>query len=63
MGEVPVLEHGELVLTQSGVILDYLAQRYRDFGAEVRGGAPRDPALDALGQPQAHLLHRDACAS
>ena len=31
MGEVPVLEHGELRLTQSGVILDYLAQRYRDF--------------------------------
>ena len=25
MGEVPVLEHGELRLTQSGVILDYLA--------------------------------------
>jgi glutathione S-transferase len=31
MGEVPVLEHGELVLSQSGVILDYLAQRFRDF--------------------------------
>jgi glutathione S-transferase len=31
MGEVPVLEHGELVLTQSGVMLDYLAQRYREF--------------------------------
>jgi len=31
MGEVPVLEHGALRLTQSGVILDYLAQRYRDF--------------------------------
>ena len=34
MGEVPVLEHGELRLSQSGVILDYLAQRYRDFGAK-----------------------------
>jgi glutathione S-transferase len=32
MGEVPVLEHGDLVLTQSGVILDYLARRYTDFG-------------------------------
>jgi glutathione S-transferase len=32
MGEAPVLEHGELVLSQSGVILDYLAQRYREFG-------------------------------
>ena len=32
MGEVPVLEHHDLVLTQSGVILDYLAQRYRDAG-------------------------------
>ena len=31
MGEVPVLEHGALRLSQSGVILDYLAQRYRDF--------------------------------
>ena len=31
MGEVPVLEHGELRLSQSGVILDYLAQRFRDF--------------------------------
>jgi glutathione S-transferase len=31
MGEVPVLEHGGLVLTQSGVMLDYLAQRYREF--------------------------------
>lgn len=31
MGEFPVLEHGDLALSQSGVILDYLAQRYRDF--------------------------------
>jgi glutathione S-transferase len=31
MGEVPVLEHGEVVVHQSGVILDYLAQRFRDF--------------------------------
>ena len=32
MGEVPVLEHGALVLSQSGVILDYLAQRFPRFG-------------------------------
>lgn len=31
MGEVPVLEHGDLRLTQSGVILDYLSQRFTDF--------------------------------
>ena len=33
MGEVPVLEHGGLVLSQSGVILDYLASRFVAFGA------------------------------
>jgi glutathione S-transferase len=32
MGEVPVLEHGELRLAQSGVILDYLAGRLGRFG-------------------------------
>ncbi len=32
MGEAPVLEQGELKLTQSGVILDYLTQRFRDYG-------------------------------
>ena len=34
MGEVPVLEHGDVVLSQSGVILDYLAQRFPRFGAD-----------------------------
>lgn len=34
MGEAPVLEHGEVRLSQSGVILDYLAERWRDFGAK-----------------------------
>jgi len=34
MGEVPVLEHRGLVLSQSGVILDYLAQRFPEFGAD-----------------------------
>lgn len=32
MGEVPVLEHDGKLLTQSGVILDYLAERTRKFG-------------------------------
>src|SRR5687768_11811802 len=31
MGEAPVLEHGDLRLTQSGVILDYLSQRTGRF--------------------------------
>lgn len=34
MGEVPVLEHGDLKLTQSGVILDYLAEQLGRFGHE-----------------------------
>jgi glutathione S-transferase len=32
MGEVPVLEHRGRTLTQSGVILDYLAQTFGKFG-------------------------------
>ncbi len=32
MGEVPVLEHGGQVLTQSGAILDYLAETLGRFG-------------------------------
>jgi glutathione S-transferase len=32
LGEVPVLEHGGGTLTQSGVILDYLAQTFGKFG-------------------------------
>src|SRR5258706_5467598 len=32
MGEVPILEHGSLRLAQSGVILDYLAERLQQFG-------------------------------
>ena len=31
MGEVPVLEHGERRLTQSGVILEYLAAHFHKF--------------------------------
>jgi glutathione S-transferase len=32
MGEVPVLDHGDLRLTQSGVILTYLAEKHGKFG-------------------------------
>ncbi|TCT13151.1 glutathione S-transferase [Tepidamorphus gemmatus] len=32
MGEVPVLVHGDVTLSQSGVILDYLAERTGKFG-------------------------------
>jgi glutathione S-transferase len=31
MGEVPVLQHGDLRLSQSGVILDYLAAQFAQF--------------------------------
>ncbi len=34
MGEVPVLEHGAVSLTQSGVILHYLAEQTGRFGAD-----------------------------
>ncbi|MEL6957763.1 MAG: glutathione S-transferase [Pseudomonadota bacterium] len=34
MGEVPVLEDGELVLTQSGVIQDYIAEKTGKLGGE-----------------------------
>jgi len=34
MGEVPILEHNDLVLTQSGVILDYLAESLGRFGPD-----------------------------
>jgi glutathione S-transferase len=35
MGEVPVLEHGAVRLSQSGVILDYLAQQCGKFGGDT----------------------------
>ena len=37
MGEVPVLEHGGLTVTQSGVILDYLAEQLGRFGPSGEG--------------------------
>ena len=36
MGEVPVLEHGGKRLSQSGVILNYLAEHFRKFQGEDR---------------------------
>lgn len=41
MGEVPVLEHAGCMFSQSGVILDYLAERFPKF-------APRDDRREAL---------------
>lgn len=35
MGEAPLLEHGDVTLSQSGVILDYLADTLGRFGAET----------------------------
>jgi glutathione S-transferase len=35
MGEVPILEDGDLQLTQSGVILTYLAEQYGQFGGST----------------------------
>jgi len=37
MGEVPVLDHQGTILTQSGVMLDYLAQRFDRFGGVDEG--------------------------
>jgi len=35
MGEAPILRHGEVTLTQSGVILDYLVERFGQFGPQT----------------------------
>ena len=35
MGEIPVLEHGDLRLTQSGAIMTYLAGRHGAFGGNA----------------------------
>ena len=34
MGEVPVLNHGEVHLTQTGVILNYLSEQTGKFGGQ-----------------------------
>ena len=35
MGEAPILRHGDVTLTQSGVILDYLVEQFGKYGAET----------------------------
>jgi len=35
MGEAPVFEHGDIKLTQSGVILDYLSEQTEKFGGKT----------------------------
>jgi glutathione S-transferase len=42
MGEVPVLDHGDVRLTQSGVILDYLSERYPAFAIDPGPAARRE---------------------
>lgn len=46
LGEVPVLVHGARRLSQSGVILDYLAERTGQFGA--RAAAQRREILPTI---------------
>ena len=58
MGEVPVLVHGDKKLTQSGVILTYLAERTGKFKPRRRGRAARSAALDHLRQPEGQRLPR-----
>ena len=58
MGEVPVLVHGDKKLTQSGVILTYLAERSGKFKPRGRGRAARGAALDHLRQSEGQRLPR-----
>ena len=59
MGEVPVLEHGGRRLIADRRDPRLSRADVRQIRLDGRGRAPRDPALAAVGQPQAHLLHRD----
>ena len=58
MGEAPVLAHGDRKLSQSGVILTYLARRSRQVSAAGRGRGARGDALDHLRQPEGQRLPR-----
>ena len=58
MGEVPVLVHGDKKLTQSGVILTYLAERSGKFRPEGEDERARSAALDHLRQPEGQRLSR-----
>ncbi len=55
MGEAPVLMDREtgLHLTQSGVMLDWIAETTGKLGRRDARGAARDLALDPVGQSQA----------
>src|SRR6187402_643414 len=55
MGEIPVLEVGDKKLTQSAVIMLFLADKHGAYG-----GQSEDERLDVLRQPQVHELSRDA---
>src|SRR5215207_5291193 len=57
MGEVPVLVHGSKKLSQSGVILTYLAEQSQ-VPAARRRGAPGGAALDHIRQPEGQRLSR-----
>ena len=58
MGEAPVLVHGAKKLTQSGVILTYLAERSGKFQPRGEGAPPRSTALDHLRQSEGQRLCR-----
>ena len=58
MGEAPVLAHGDKKLTQSGVILTYLAQALGQVSAAGRGRRARGAALDHLRQSEGQRLPR-----
>ena len=56
MGEAPVLVHGDKKLSQSGVILTYLAERSGKFKPRGRRRAARSVALDHLRQSEGQRL-------
>ena len=63
MGEAPVLEHGQEKLTQSGVILNYLAKLSGKFPPQRRGRRERGDALDSVRQSEGQWLSRARIAS
>ena len=58
MGEAPVLVHGKKKLSQSGVILTYLANAQRQVQAARRGRGAGVAALDHLRQPEGQRFPR-----
>ena len=57
MGEVPVLEKGDFRLTQSGVILDYLAAETGQFGGSSAAEKRENSQMDTIRQSQADEQH------